>query len=151
MQTERLVTAMLCAATVTGQFVAGKALRDTLFLTSLDVTALPAMLVTTSVVSLALVALNGRMAARLVPAVLVPASFLLSSVLFLIEWALRSASPTTSAVVLYLHISAAGPLLASGCYLVAAIGYWQAGNGWLALSFLCWAIANLGLAVPALR
>ena len=35
METERLVTAMLCAATVTGQFVAGKALRDTLFLTSL--------------------------------------------------------------------------------------------------------------------
>ena len=36
METERLVTAMLCAATVTGQFVAGKALRDTLFLTRLE-------------------------------------------------------------------------------------------------------------------
>ncbi len=120
MQTERLVTAMLCAATVTGQFVAGKALRDTLFLTSLDVTALPAMLVTTSVVSLLLVALNGRMAARLVPAVLVPGSFLLSSALFILEWILRPASPTTSAIVLYLHISAAGPLLASGFWLIAS-------------------------------
>ncbi len=120
MQTERLVTAMLAAATVTGQFVAGKALRDTLFLTSLDVTALPAMLVATSVVSLALVALNGRIAARLVPSVLVPASFVISSVLFLLEWALRPTSPTTSAIVLYLHISAAGPLLASGFWLIAS-------------------------------
>lgn len=49
------------------------------------------------------------------------------------------------------YLAVTCPLLASGCYLVAAIGYWQAGNGWLALSFLCWAIANLGLAVPALR
>ena len=111
---------MLCAATVTGQFVAGKALRDTLFLTSLAVTALPAMLVTTSVVSLVLVALNGRVASRVVPAVLVPASFVLSSILFLVEWALRPASPTASAIVLYLHISAAGPLLASGFWLIAS-------------------------------
>ncbi len=111
---------MLCAATVTGQFVAGKALRDTLFLTSLDVTALPAMLVATSIVSLALVALNGRIAARLVPAVLVPASFVLSSVFFIIEWVARPAAPTSSAIVLYLHISAAGPLLASGFWLIAS-------------------------------
>jgi hypothetical protein len=116
----RLVAALLCAATVTGQFVAGKALRDTLFLTSLDVTSLPAMLVATSAVSLVLVALNGRMASRIVPAVLVPASFLLSSVLFLVEWSLRPAAPTASAVILYLHISAGGPLLASGFWLIAS-------------------------------
>lgn len=112
--------AMLGAATITSQLVAGKALRDTLFLTSLDVTALPAMLVATSIVSLALVALSGRVAAHLVPAVMVPASFALSGVLFLLEWALRPSAPTASAVVLYLHISAAGPLLASGFWLIAA-------------------------------
>ena len=65
----------------------GKALRDALFLTSLDITSLPAMLMATSVVSLLLVALNGRVARRLAPAILVPASFLLSGVLFLVEWA----------------------------------------------------------------
>jgi ATP:ADP antiporter, AAA family len=110
---------MLCAATVTGQFVAGKALRDTLFLTSLDITSLPAMLIGTSVVSLALVALNGRFAQRFAPASLVPASFALSSVLFLAEWLLRASAPSASAIVLYLHISAAGPLLASGFWLIA--------------------------------
>jgi AAA family ATP:ADP antiporter len=117
---QRLAAAMLCAATVTGQFVAGKALRDTLFLTSLDVTSLPAMLIGTSVVSLALVGLNGRFSNRVVPAVLVPASFVLSSILFLIEWGMRPAAPTVSAIILYLHISAVGPLLASGFWLIAS-------------------------------
>jgi ATP:ADP antiporter, AAA family len=111
---------MLCAATVTGQFVAGKALRDTLFLTSLDVTSLPAMLIGTSVVSLLLLALYGRFASRLVPAVLVPASFAISSGLFIAEWFLRPAAPMVAAIVLYLHISAAGPLLASGFWLIAS-------------------------------
>ncbi len=118
--TSVLVTAMFGAATVTGQVVAGKALRDTLFLTSLDVTSLPAMLVATSLVSIALVALNGRLATRIPPSVLVPTSFLISGALFLLEWMLRPAAPTTSAVVLYLHISSAGPLLASGFWLVSS-------------------------------
>ncbi|HUR34954.1 MAG TPA: hypothetical protein VM032_14225, partial [Vicinamibacterales bacterium] len=119
-QAMQLITAMLCAATVTGQFVAGKALRDTLFLTSLDVTSLPAMLVGTSAVSLAFVALNGRFTRRVAPATLVPVSFVLSSLLFVVEWLFRPAAPTASAIVLYLHISAAGPLLASGFWLIAS-------------------------------
>lgn len=119
-QTERLVTAMLCAATVTGQFVAGKALRDTLFLTSLDVSSLPGMLVGTSAVSLLLVGLHGRLARGFVPAILVPASFVASGLFYLVEWLLRPAAPAASAVVLYLHVSAVGPLLASGFWLVAS-------------------------------
>ena len=119
-ESTRLVTAMLCAATVTGQFVAGKALRDTLFLSSLDVTSLPAMLIATSAVSLVLVALHGRVARRLQPGTLVPALFLFSSLLFVVEWALRSAAPSASAILLYLHVSAAGPLLASGFWLIAS-------------------------------
>jgi hypothetical protein len=112
--------AMLCAATVTGQLVAGKALRDTLFLTSLNIRSLPAMLVATSVVSLLLVSLNGRFARRVSPSVLVPASFAISGSLFLVEWALRASVPVASAIVLYLHISAVGPLLASGFWLIAS-------------------------------
>ena len=119
-ESARLATAMLCAATVTGQFVAGKALRDTLFLSSLDVTSLPAMLIATSAVSLLLVTLNGRVARWLQPGTLVPALFLFSSLLFVVEWALRPAAPTASAILLYLHVSAAGPLLASGFWLIAS-------------------------------
>ena len=111
---------MLCAATVTGQFVAGKALRDTLFLTSLDISALPAMLIGTSAVSLVLVALYGRIGSRVHPATLVPTTFAASGLLYLAEWLLRPVAPQAGAIALYLHISAAGPLLASGFWLIAS-------------------------------
>ena len=115
-----MLTAACCAAAVTAQFVAGKAMRDALFLTSLDVTALPAMLIATSFCSLFLVALNSRAAGRLAPATLVPASFALSGMLFLVEWLLRPTAPTIAAIVVYLHISGAGPLLASGFWLISS-------------------------------
>jgi hypothetical protein len=115
-----MVITMLCAAAVMAQFVGGKAARDALFLTSLDFTALPAMLIATSVCSLLLVGLNGRGGRRIAPATLVPAAFVASGMLFLGEWLLRSTSPTVAAVVVYLHISGAGPLLASGFWLIAS-------------------------------
>src|SRR5947207_8672665 len=115
-----LITAMLCAAAVTAQFVGGKATRDALFLTSLDFTALPTMLVATSACSLLLVAANMRAARRTSPATLVPALFIASGILFVVEWLLRSSAPAIVAVAVYLHISGAGPLLASGFWLIAS-------------------------------
>ena len=115
-----LLTATLCAAAVTGQFVAGKAMRDALFLTSLDVTALPAMLIATSACSMLLVALHSRCAQRMTPGTLIPISFVLSGVLFLVEWMLRPATPTATAITVFLHISGAGPLLTSGFWLIAS-------------------------------
>jgi len=114
-----LTTAMLCAAAITAQFVGGKATRDALFLTSLDFTALPAMLIATSLCSILLVAANTRAARRIAPAVLVPATLVASGVLFLGEWLLRSTAPSIVAILVYLHISGAGPLLLSGFWLIA--------------------------------
>jgi AAA family ATP:ADP antiporter len=93
MVSRALIVAMLCAAAVTAEFVGGKATRDALFLTSLGPTALPAMFVATGLCSLVLVVL---------------------------EWWLRPAAPAATAVVIYLHVSGAGPLLASGFWLVAS-------------------------------
>jgi len=114
-----MVLAMIGAAAVTAQIVSGKATRDALFLTSLDYTTLPTMLMATSVCSILLVALNTRATRRLSPATLVPATFALSGVLFIVEWLLRPMSPAATAVAVYLHISCAGPLLASGFWLVS--------------------------------
>jgi hypothetical protein len=108
------------AAAVTAQFVSGKATRDALYLTSLDYTTLPAMLIATSACSILLVALHIRAARRLAPSTLVPAAFVASAILFLAEWWLRPVAPALAAVVVYLHISCAGPLLASGFWLVSA-------------------------------
>ena len=111
---------MLGAAAVMAQFVSGKAVRDALFLTSLDLSALPAMLVATSAVSVVLVIANARAARRIRPATLIPITFAASGVLFVLEWVLRSRSPLGTAIAVYLHISAAGPVLASGFWLIAS-------------------------------
>jgi AAA family ATP:ADP antiporter len=114
------MTAMLCSAAVTAEFVGGKATRDALFLTSLDVAALPAMLIATSVCSILIVAAHTRGARKIGPAILVPATFIASGVLFLCEWLTRSRAPSTTAVIVYLHISGLGPLLASGFWLIVS-------------------------------
>ena len=110
---------MACAAAVTAQFVGAKATRDALFLTSLDFTALPAMLVATSVFSILLVVAHTRWSARIAPATAVPAAFIASGLLFIVEWLVRASAPSIIAVFVYLHVSGAGPLLASGFWLIA--------------------------------
>ena len=110
---------MLCAAAVTAQFVGGKATRDALFLTSLDFTALPTMLIATAVCSILLVSIHAHGARTIAPGRFVPASFIASGVLFIAEWLFRTSAPAATAVVVYLHVSGAGPLLASGFWLIA--------------------------------
>jgi ATP:ADP antiporter, AAA family len=112
--------AMCCAAAVVAQFVSGKATRDALFLTSLDATALPVMLIATSIFSIFLVGASARWSTTVRPAVLVPLSFLASALLYLIEFAVRSLAPSATAIVVYLHVSGVGPLLASGFWLIAS-------------------------------
>src|SRR4026209_1550249 len=112
--------AMCCAATVVAQFINGKATRDALFLTSLDATALAMMPIATSIFPLILVGASARWSARVSPAVFVPISFLVSALLYLCEFAVRSLAPSATAIVVYLHVSGVGPLLASGFWLVAS-------------------------------
>src|SRR4051794_34178494 len=117
--TRSTVTAMACAAAVTAQFVGAKATRDALFLTSLDFTALPAMLIATSVCSILLVAAHTRWSVSIAPATAVPMAFVASGLLFIAEWLVRASAPASTAVIVYLHVSGAGPLLASGFWLIA--------------------------------
>lgn len=111
---------MCCAAAVIAQFISGKATRDALFLTSLDATALPMMLIATSVFSMLVVGASARWSRRIRPAVFVPAAFLVSALLYICEFAVRSLAPSATAIVVYLHVSAIGPLLASGFWLIAS-------------------------------
>jgi ATP:ADP antiporter, AAA family len=110
---------MLCAAVVTGQFVAGKATRDALFLTSLSFHALPMMLIAASACSILLVALHARIAAKIAPTTLIQILSAVSGLLFLVEWVVRFKAPAATATMLFLHTSAMGPLLTSGFWLIA--------------------------------
>jgi ATP:ADP antiporter, AAA family len=111
---------MLGAGAMTAQLVSGKAVRDALFLSSVGFSALPAMLVASSLCSILLVAANARASRRIPLAVLVPASFAGSGVLFLVEWLLQARTPVLAAVIVYLHVSGAGALLGSGFWLIAS-------------------------------
>jgi hypothetical protein len=111
---------MLCAAAVSGQFVAGKATRDALFLTSLGFEFLPTMLVAASVSSLLLVGAQSRWAAKAAPETALQWLFAASGVLFLCEWLVRVTAPAATAVILFLHTSATGPLMTSGFWLIVS-------------------------------
>jgi AAA family ATP:ADP antiporter len=115
-----VLIAMLCAGVVTAQYIAGKATRDALFLAQFNVTALPTMFIATSFVSIVFVAASSRAGGRLTPRTLVPALFASSGALFLAEWLLIDHAPRAIAVIVYLHISGAGPLLGSGFWLIAS-------------------------------
>jgi hypothetical protein len=115
-----VLTAIICAGLVTAQFVGGKAARDALFLTQLNIASLPAMVIATSIFSVVLVAVNAKTVSRLSPARFVPWAFGVSGVLLFAEWPLTFLSPKLAAVLVYLHISGLGPILGSGFWLVAS-------------------------------
>ena len=111
---------MMCAATVTAQFVAGKAARDALYLANLEVTSLPAMVIATSVCSIFFALGSAKLLRRVSPAAFVPAAFAVCAVLFLLEWLFVDAAPTLIARLVYLQVSGAGPILGSGFWLIAS-------------------------------
>lgn len=110
---------MLCAAAVTAQFVSAKATRDALFLASLGLDALPTMLIVTAVTSILFVALQARWATSVSPAAQLQILFAASGVLFLAEWVAGLHARDATAILLYLHTSAVGPVLLSGFWLIA--------------------------------
>jgi hypothetical protein len=120
MSDRAVVTAMLCSATVTAQFVAGKATRDAIYLASLDVGTLPAIVAASSAISVLLVIVSSYALRRIAPAVFVPLSFIVSTLLLLVEWWLEARFPRFAAVAIYLQISGIGPMLGSGFWLMAS-------------------------------
>jgi hypothetical protein len=110
---------MLCAAAVAAQFIAGKAVRDALYLASLDVTSLPVMIMACAVLSIGLVAVTSKGLREVSPAAFVPIVFVVSAMMLLAEWLLLPFAPRVAAILVYLQVSGVGPLLGSGFWLIA--------------------------------
>ncbi len=109
-----LQAATLCAAIVSAQCLAARATRDALFLTSLDLTILPAMLVAAAGCSMLCLIWYGRASRAVAPARLTAAILAFSGTLFLAEWVLRPAAPALTGVLVYLHVTVSASLVASG-------------------------------------
>ncbi len=113
-----MLAAIVCAGFVTAQFVAGKAVRDALFLAHVGIPSLPAMVIATSIFSIALIAATSKGVSRLTPPRFVSWAFAISAVLLVLEWGLTYTAPRLAAILVYLHVSGLGPILGSGFWLV---------------------------------
>ena len=118
-QRSLVFAAALAAGLITTQFVAGKAARDALFLTSLDVAALPTIVIVSALFSIGFVTLASRGLKKTEPSTFVPVSFIVSGALFLVLWSLAASVPRFVAVATYLLVSGVGPMLGSGFWLIA--------------------------------
>src|SRR5215831_2400401 len=106
--------AALSAGALIAHQVAGKATRDALFLTHFQVSALAWMLMIASVLSILMGVASARLMSRWSPRRLIPRAFAASAILLLTAWGLSFASPSITAVLVYLQIAALGSTLISG-------------------------------------
>ena len=113
-----VITATLTSTAMIGYQMAAKATRDALFLSSFDVSALPAMVMASAVLSVLLALVASRLMTSFGPARLVPVLFTSSAVLLLVEWGLLAQFRKPVAVVVYLHYGALGALLISGFWSI---------------------------------
>jgi MFS family permease len=95
------------------QQVAGKATRDALFLSNFGVTALPATMAVSAVVSLIVVLWISRMMTRYSPARVVPVGFGISGAALFAVWALTFVAPRLAAGALYVYTALFGAAMIS--------------------------------------
>jgi ATP:ADP antiporter, AAA family len=115
-----LVAALLGSAAGGGQYVAGRAARDAIFLTNFEASSLPAMISVTAIFSIALVLATSKALKQVSPARWVPVAFGGMSVLVLADWALAASAPKPAAWMLFLLVSGIGPMLGSGFWLIVS-------------------------------
>jgi hypothetical protein len=102
------------AAALIASQVASKAVRDAFFLSHFDVTALPVMVILSSVLSIVGGLLAARLISTLTPGRFLPFAFVFSSLFLLAEWGISKWHEGAAAVLIYLHIATMGSLLISG-------------------------------------
>jgi hypothetical protein len=108
----------LAAAFLVAQQVAGKATRDALFLVHYPAAALPAVMMTASLVSVACALAVSRLLVARAPHQAVPALVALNALLLLAQYLLAAAAPALAAALLYVQVAATGATLISGYWSV---------------------------------
>ncbi|MBX3185377.1 MAG: hypothetical protein KF819_00115 [Labilithrix sp.] len=103
-----VLPAAIASGSLVAQHVAGKATRDTLFLSHFGLGMLPAAMIGAAVVSSVAVIGISRALARYSPARVVPFTFGLGAVFFLLEWWLSLHDERSAAVAVYAHTAVFG-------------------------------------------
>lgn len=110
---------MLAAGLMMAHQVAGKAARDSIYLSTFPASDLPKIVMAAAAAALLLTFLSARAMSAYGPRRVVPAGFLLSALLHTAEWALQSKASGITAVLVYLHIAGFGAILLSGFWSIA--------------------------------
>jgi hypothetical protein len=109
---------MLTAALAIAHQVAGKSLREGLFLSTYSVADLPKVMLGSALAAIPVVLFVARLMTRFGPDKLTPLLFVVSASLSLLEWALLPALPRAIALLVYVHVSIGGALLISAFWSV---------------------------------
>ncbi len=110
---------MLAAGLMMAHQVAGKAARDSIYLSTFPVSDLPKIVMAAAAAALLFTFISARAMSAYGPRRVVPAGFLVSAVLHLAEWAMLGKAPGITAVLVYLHIAGFGAVLLSGFWSIA--------------------------------
>jgi ATP/ADP translocase len=117
-RTSGLWAAGIAAAAMITQQVAGKAMRDALFLSAFGISALPIMLIVSALFSIGTGLLFANLLRIWEPRRAVPGAFAVSAIMQILEWWLSTVSIAATAVLVYLHMAAVGSALISGFWSV---------------------------------
>ena len=109
-----IVFAAVSATMMIGNQLAGKTVRDALFLSYFDITDLSKIMIACAVFSAVAVVSFSRLLTKYGPARLVPPLYLASGLIFAAQWIAMAAAPNVVTLVLYMHISVLNSLLISG-------------------------------------
>ena len=112
-----LNAALVCSGLIGAQAAAAAATRDTLFLTTMDAAARPAMVAASAGLSVLLGLLHWQAVRRASTSLVAPAWFVVNSLLLLLNWRLAASFPAAGAQAFFLQTNALGPLL--------GLGFWQ--------------------------
>ena len=111
---------MAVSAIMLAHQVAGKAVRDSFFLSNYPASDLPKMVIAAAAATVLFVLLFARVMSRLGPQRLVPAGFFISSMLHIAEYRVMAGNPALWSVLIYVHIVALGAILLSGFWSLMA-------------------------------
>jgi ATP/ADP translocase len=98
--------------------VAGKAARDTLFLSNFQGRYLAAMVMAAALTAILLGVVNSRLLTRYSPGRLIPALMVASGLLQALEWLVYQDLPRWTSVAVYIHVVSLGAIITSGFWSV---------------------------------
>lgn len=105
------LAAAITSGAMIAQQVAGKAVRDSLFLTNFEPVRLPRVMAIAAIASLLAVLLLSRALTRFAPRRVMPMLFAMSAVGLGIEWMIGLVAPHAGAVSVYLHVTVFSPIV----------------------------------------